>query len=166
MRTHRCLDGDTMALAKPWTKELALQALADFIERAHRYPLAREANSSNGLPTRKSFEDAVGMSYNDYGWKYYSDLMEKNQLNHKSSSVLSRKTLREGDFYGMLLAVQRFYLEHGRMPEQAEYTAENGLPSYAIFTHYALDAFTTDIEKGINSAIQSRPKTKQRGDAR
>ena len=106
------------------------------------------------------------MSYNDYGWKYYSNLMEKNQLNHRSSSVLSRKTLREGDFYGMLLAVQRFYLEHGRMPEQAEYTAENGLPSYTIFTHYALDAFTTDIEKGINSAMQSRPKTKQRGDAR
>ena len=155
-----------MAFVKPWTKEQALQALADFVERTHRYPLAREANSSNELPTRKSFEAAVGMSYNDYGWKYYSDLMEKNQLNHKSSSVLSRQILREGDFYGMLLAVQHFYLEHGRMPEQAEYTSENGLPSYAIFTHYALDAFTTDIEIGLKSSMQSRSKAKQRGDAR
>ena len=156
----------TKPLTKPWTKEEALQALADFIERTHRYPLARETNRSHGLPTRKSFEVAVGMSYNDYGWKYYDYLMEKNQLNHKSASLLSRQILREGDFYGMLLAVQRFYMEYGRMPEQAEYTAENGLPSYAIFTHYALDAFTADIEKGINSAMQSRPKTKQRDDAR
>ena len=29
-----------MAFVKPWTKEQALQALADFVERTHRYPLA------------------------------------------------------------------------------------------------------------------------------
>lgn len=154
------------AAPKTWTKELIETAVADFMEKNNRYPNIDDLRKKNGLPNRLIFERVMGQSLVAYGDKHYPELMQKSRQTSYQAISQTKRLFRDSDFYGLLLAVQNFYMEHGRMPVPDDYTVENGLPSYAVFKKYAEQILNDDLEVGIRTANKSKSKPSRSGDAR
>ena len=79
----------------------------------------------------------MGMTWGRYAKLHYPELTELNERRHKQRVLDIRCEISEWTQEGLLLAVERFALQNGRLPLKQEYTAENDLPSYTTFCKIA-----------------------------
>lgn len=139
-----------------WSTEKIVAAVEQFIQQNKRLPVAREMNPQNGLPVRRTFERMMGMTWGEYGKSYYPELAELNQQRHIRRVLDIRAELPEWTKGKLLLAVETFAQQKGRLPLKQEYTTENGLPSYTTFCKIAEQAMVDYLENHFSEyCIQS-----------
>ena len=120
-----------------WNTEKSTEAVNRFIEENGRLPVAREMNRGSDLPSRRTFERTLHMSFYEYSKKYYPKLVLQGAERHQQSVVQYRKELPNWTMERLLEAEKAFVLQHGRLPEPKEYQPEHGLPSYTLFCRMA-----------------------------
>ena len=128
-----------------WTRGKIEEAFARFVEKNRRLPVAREMNPQFRLPTRRTFERYMGMTAQGYAELRYPELLSTKDKRHVQTVLAYRNEVREWSVERLLEVEKGFFLKHGRLPEQHEYTAENDLPMYSVFCRLAREAIEASL---------------------
>lgn len=133
--------------ASLWNAEKAVVAVEQFVDQYGRLPVAKEMKPANKLPSRRTFERKVGMSFFEYGRRNLPQLValsEERHRQHVADSMLERSKWTKET---LITAVQHFVEQHARLPSMQEYTSKNNLPSYTIFCRIAETALTDSLKE-------------------
>lgn len=81
-----------------WDSQRAVSAVEQFVVKHDRLPVAKEMTRGNGLPSRRTFEMKVGVSFFEYGKRYHPELglvckIDKAVLFHQNGD---RSKVNEG----------------------------------------------------------------------
>ncbi len=120
-----------------WDAATIQTAVAKFVQTQGRLPVAREMNPQNGLPTCRTFEKIIRMSWGNYAKCHYPELAKLGEERHKQRVLDIRKEQSEWTNEKLMVAVERFIEQHHRLPLMQEFTSENQLPSYTTFRKIA-----------------------------
>lgn len=129
-----------------WSKEKIEERFAAFVKAKGRLPVAREMNPQCELPTRRTFEQHMGMTAQEYAKQNYPELLSLQNDHHIQSVLAYRQEVREWTVERLVEAEKQFFQENGRLPEPHEYTAGNGLPMYSVFSKLAREEFESALE--------------------
>jgi len=130
-----------------WNAAKAESAVEQFVEKQGRFPVAREMNRKNGLPSRRTFEMKVGISMFEYGKQYHPELVKQNATQHRQRVADSMREKSEWTKETLIAAVKHFVDQHNRLPDIQEYTPQNGLPSYTTFCRIAKTALADYLKE-------------------
>lgn len=136
-----------------WSAEEIVAAVNRFVQQNKRLPVARELNARNGLPVHRTFERKMGMTWGRYTKLHYPELAELNEQRHQQCVLDIRFEMSQWTEEKLILAVENFAQQNGRLPLSQEYTAENGLPSYTTFCKIAEQAMVGYLENHLSEYI-------------
>lgn len=136
-----------------WTAEDAVRAVHRFVNENKRFPTAREMKPGNRLPNRGTFYSLVGMSFYKFGEKNYPDLVEIRKEQHQQNINKSKKELSEWTAETLFSAIEQFAEEYGRLPYVNEYTEENGLPAYIVYSKFATEHFDNHLKEQFHDLV-------------
>lgn len=128
-----------------------------------RLPVAREVNPKNGLPTCRTFQKKMKMSWGDFTLAKYPKLVEQREQRHRERAVSAKKEMTEYTTDMLITAVTEFAKEHGRLPEKEEYTPQNGLPGYMTFSHIASRLLTEYLEENLAAYLTPKNNAMDNG---
>ena len=78
-----------------WSKEKIEERFAAFVKAKGRLPVAREMNPQCELPTRRTFEQHMGMTAQEYAKQNYPELLSLQNDHHIQSVLAYRQEVRE-----------------------------------------------------------------------
>lgn len=136
-----------------WTTASIASAIGQFILNKERLPVAREMNPRNGLPTCRTFEKIMGTTWGNYAKLHYPKLVELGDMRHRQRVLDIRREQSEWTKEKLILAIEHFVEENGRLPLIQEYTTENGLPSYTTFCKISEQVMSNYLEKRFSELI-------------
>lgn len=128
-----------------WNKENVVSTIEQFIKIYGRLPVATEMNPKNGLPTRRTFECKMGMTFFEYGKENHPDLIKLGKLRQRQH-IAKYRMQREWTQDMVVSAIGQFVQRHHRLPFPQEYTSDNDLPSYKTFCRIAVTSFNVNLE--------------------
>lgn len=143
--------------ASIWNAENAVSSVEQFVQKYGRLPVAKEMKRENDLPSRRTFENKVGLSFFEYGKRHHPDLAEQSKRRHRqhiAESVLERSSWTKET---LVAAVEHFAEQHGRLPAVQEYTSGNNLPSYSTFCRIAETTLTDYLGERFCEYINQAP---------
>lgn len=144
-----------------WNSEKAVSAVEQFVERHGRLPVAKEMKPENRLPSRRTFESKVGVSFFEYGRRYHPELVKESETRHRQHVADSMRERSEWTKETLIAAVKLFVEQHGRLPNIQEYTSKNNLPSYTRFCRIAEIALTDYLEDYFREYLNQAPSLQE-----
>lgn len=153
--------------APQWTKEKIEEAFRRFVMEHGRLPRARELNPKYGLPQRRAFDAAFGMSPYQYAMIHYPDLVPVNRRIHDEAVVAYLTTALDWTPKLVLEREKAFIQKHRRLPDIDDYTSENGLPPYSVFSKLARDYYEEMLTLAFQDFLtgEERPAEQRGGGA-
>ena len=137
-----------------WNEERIASAVEQFIQTHERLPVAREMRVEYGLPSRRSFEKMMQMTWGQYTKLHFPELVELGEERHKQHAAEVRQEQAEWTEERLTAAVRQFAAQHGRLPYKREYSAENALPSYTTFCNIARQAMADHFEEAFGELLR------------
>ena len=134
-----------------WNAEKAVSAVEQFVKKYGRLPVAKEMIQENGLPSRRTFESKVGISFFEYGRQYYPELVKLSEIRHRERISDSMREKAEWTREMLIDAVKHFVDQHDRLPDIHDYNLKNDLPSYTTFCRIAEIALTDYLKDYYSS---------------
>lgn len=138
-----------------WDSERAVSAVEQFAAEHGRLPVAKEMKRENGLPSRRTFEMKVGVSFYEYGKRYHPKLVKLSEIRHRQHIADSMRDKTVWTKETLVAAVKNFIDLHNRLPDIQEYTSKNGLPSRATFCRIAEAALIEYLEEYFSEPTQT-----------
>lgn len=147
-----------------WNTESIVSTIEQFIKEKKRIPVAREMNAQNRLPSRKTFETIMGITWGKYTKLHYPELVELSEIRHQQRVLDIRRERSEWTKERLIHAVRQFVEQNGRLPIIQEYTLENNLPSYTTFCKIAEQTMVAYLKKYFtqNYLLKNEDIEKQR----
>ncbi len=144
-----------------WNAEKAVSAVEQFVKKYGRLPVAKEMIQENGLPSRRTFESKVGISFFEYGRQYYPELVKLSELRHRERISDSMRGKTEWTKEMLIDAVRHFVDQYDRLPEMQEYNFKNDLPSYTTFCRIAEIDLTDYLKNYFYEYLNQTPSLKE-----
>lgn len=147
-----------------WSAAIIESTIEQFVQAQGRLPVAREMNQKNGLPSRRTFERIMGMTWGKYAKLHYPELARLGEERHKRLAVDIKKELSEWTEEKLIAAVKHFVEQHGRLPFIQEYIPENHLPSYTTFRKIAEQTMADKLKRHFQEKINHNHARKTNND--
>lgn len=144
-----------------WNAEKAVSAVEQFVEQYGRLPVAKEMKQENRLPSRRTFESKVGISFFEYGRRYHPELVKLSETRHRKHIADSMREKSEWTKDTLIAAVKNFVEQHNRLPDRKEYNLKNELPSYTTFCRIAEIALTDYLKDYFCEYLNQTPSLKE-----
>jgi hypothetical protein len=138
-----------------------VSAVEQFVKQYGRLPVAKEMKPAKRLPSRRTFESKVGLTFFEYGRQFYPELVELSETRHRQHVADRMREKSQWTKETLITAVQHFVEQHGRLPDIHEYTSDNNLPSYTTFCRIATIALTDYLEKHFYEYINQTLSPKE-----
>ena len=88
--------------------EKSVPAVEQFVEQYGRLPVAKEMKQENRLPSHRTFESKVGISFFEYGKRYHPELVRLSETRHRKHIADSMREKSEWTKEMLIAAVTHF----------------------------------------------------------
>lgn len=144
-----------------WDKEKAASAIEQFVKEHGRLPVAKEMKRENRLPSRRTFENKVGISFFEYGKQQHPELVKLSETRHRQHIADSVRERSAWTKETLIAAVKHFVEKHDRLPDIQEYNSKNDLPSYTTFCRIAETTLTDHLKEYFCESTNQVPLPKE-----